>query len=182
MIRSLRILMPILALAAGSACSSGSEGADPPPTAAVATDVPTSSGAVDRRSLPEPLQHVSGLAGADEAEASCIDAQMVTALVPGTAIAADALPGVAGTAVVQCLSPAKLAAALTERLASPALGLGLDEAKLECARATFVQSAADPALTVLVGGLALGEADVVRQGAAPLDAACGTGLAPAGGD
>jgi hypothetical protein len=45
-----------------------------------------------------------------------------------------------------------------------------------------VQSGADPAFTVLIGGLALGEADVARQGAAPLDAACGTALAPAGGD
>jgi hypothetical protein len=160
-----------------SACSSADEAASPV-TAPVATDVPTTVGPVSKESLPPSLRGVSGLAGGDPAEAACIDAGIVAAL--GADADPEAHAGIAGTAVVQCVAPAKLAAALAERLGSPALGLALDGDRLACARATFVRSAADPVFTVLVGGLALEDVAVVRQGAVPLDAACGTALAPVG--
>lgn len=150
------------------------------PAAAAGLSRPTSPGPVDPRTLPPGLHRADSLAGADPSEAACVDTAIAAALGerPELAGRADAHAGIAGTAVVACLPLPKLAAALTDRLRSPALGVALDEDELACARATLVASATDPAFTTLVGGLAIEDADVVRAGAAGLDTACGTRLVP----
>jgi hypothetical protein len=184
-----------LVLAAG--CASGPQSSTPvePATTEVgdpgrsATDpapavpppgsyVPTTVGPVNRTDLPPPLQRVDALAGGDPTESACIRQGLAASLGPA-ADRPEAYAGAAGTTVVQCLPPAKLAATLVDRLGDPALGLGLDAGKLACARATLATSGLSPEYTVLVGGVALAEAAVIRQGATALDAACGTGLAPA---
>jgi len=79
--------------------------------------------------------------------------------------------------VVECLPPAKLAAALTDRSRDPALGLNLNEGQAACVHANLATSAASPDYTLFVGGLALGDKAAVAKGATVIDTACGTALA-----
>jgi hypothetical protein len=188
-----RLAVAVLALAGAAGCAVADDAA-PPATAAAGTGpaapsigdagafVPTTVGSVDKASLPPALRRVDALAGGDPAEETCIDAGLAAALGqrPELAGRADAHAGIAGTAAVQCLPPAKLAAALTDRLRSPGLGLALSDDQLACARTTLVGAAGSPVYTVFVGGLAMEDPVAVRQGAVDLDAACGTGLAAAG--
>jgi hypothetical protein len=145
--------------------------------------VPGAPGPAQPGPLPEALQRVDSLAGGDPQEAACIVSAMAAAA-PGPDLAArpDAHAGMAGTAVVECLPPAKLAAALAERLSSPRLALGLDPGERDCLRATLVVAAGSPTLTEVVGGLAMEDPAAVHQGGAQLDAACGTHLAAPRGD
>jgi hypothetical protein len=182
--------VPTLALAAGlvlaGGCASAEQTAAPPGSPATVAGseplpepgsfVPTSAGSIAPAQLPPGLQAVDAMAGHDPTEASCIRQGIAASVAPGED-RPEVGAGVAGTAVVACLPPAKLAATLADRLADPALGLGLTASQLACVRATLAGDGASPAYTELIGGVALGDATAVRQGAAGLDAACGTRLA-----
>jgi hypothetical protein len=193
----------LAAALAGAGCAGGDESAPPTTVAGAESDVATAGSVapapeadddvpdtsamidLDLDTLPPSFRRVVELAGQDRQEANCI-AEGVAAGVgsdPGDEDGgdldeqADVQATIAGSAVVGCLPPAKLASALTERLRSPVLGLGLDDDQVNCARAVLVADAGAPAHAELVGGLALEDGVVVRRGAAGLDASCGTDLA-----
>jgi hypothetical protein len=159
------------------ASATGSLAPNPGPTPAPGSYVPTTAATVSPDDLPAGLRGLAALAGGDPAEAACINQGIAASLAPDADRPA-ARAGVAGTTVVQCLPPAKLAATLTDRLGA-ALGYKLTAGERSCIRATLVGSVADPTYTVFVGGVALGDAAVVRQGAGPIDAACATHLTAA---
>jgi hypothetical protein len=193
---TLAALPLVVALALAAGCASSDQAATPTePAAVVATDapaggtvpadpaappagsfVPSTIGPVESGDLPPALQGIDAMAGGDPAEAACIH-QGIAASIGPDADRPAAHAGVAGTTVAQCLPPAKLAATLVDRLRDPDLGLALTTSQLACIRATLASEVPSPAYTVLVGGVALDDVVVIRQGAGPLDAACGTRIA-----
>jgi hypothetical protein len=176
---------PVPIIAQGT--TAGTDGSPGPPETGRAADRPgadiTEAVAAPGRpgaaspptSLSAALRGVDAIAGGDPQEAACIDDAVVVQVrrQPELAGDADADTEAAGAAAVACLPPAKLAAALTERLA--AVDLASDERA--CVRSLLVDGAARPDLARFVGSLTLGDTEGAAAAAATVDAACGTHLA-----
>jgi hypothetical protein len=192
------LVMLAAAVVAGSACSrtddaappgsstpiiasgtTGPGGGTPPPPLPAAPGAPVegSEGVLTTApaTLPPALEGTAAIAGGDLQEAACIDRALAVQAQrqPDLSLHHEAQAEAAGAAAVACLPPAKLAAALTERVA-PA---DLTPTEQACVRALLVDGADRLDLVRFVGGLALGDVDVARTGAAAVDAACGTRLA-----
>jgi hypothetical protein len=175
-------------------CSQTDEGAPAPTTVAVAdtaapptVPAPTTATTTTTAAAPEPAavpaagQSVADMAGGDPQEAACITADVGRGLQSApVANQAGSRNQVVGAAVAACLPPAKLAAAVAQRVQSGALGMAVAAPAVDCIRATLVGSAADAAYAPFVGAVFVGDAPAAHRSAAVFDAACGTTFAAGG--
>jgi hypothetical protein len=182
----------VIGALAAAGCSQTDEGTPSPTTAAVVGTAATALSApgpgdttpgtggrpADPTSLPEALRAVAEVSGGDPQEATCINGEVARGL--PAAGQAGGRNQVVGAAVAACLPPAKLAAAVAQRIGAGALGTPVPGPAVDCIRATLVGSATDAAYSPFVGAVLIGDPAGARQSAAVFDAACGTALTAGG--
>jgi hypothetical protein len=173
--------LPSATSPAKEATEPGTTAETTPPTgrATTTTDVASGVGTGSGSVVVDKISQLQGEVPLTDAEKECVTQAAAQALSdnPDRAGNDPFVSGVVGGVVVSCAGAAKVAKSLSDSLRSSTTGQKMTAAQLDCVEAQL-KALDDTKLATLLGGFLAGESDTSKSVLGPIDATCGTTVAP----